>query len=255
MSGELVVYTCITRGYDELRPVRAPEASVRYVCFTDGHVTPASGWEMRPLPERFTHPAVANRYAKMHPHLLFPDDELSLYVDGNIEFGAGVRALAEEGLREHDIAVYSHPFRDCPYAESMECAAIGHDWFWQFRRQIRRYLAAGLPVKRGLFECNILFRRHHVPAVVTQMEAWWDEYLRGAKRDQLGFAFVTWRFPARLNELGMSGIREGRGAFRLHVDHRKGPGLRRFRGYANLLLPTFWLTARHLGWKWRRSAS
>lgn len=255
MREELVVYTCITRGYDELRPVRAPEPGVRYVCFSDGGVMPAQGWEMRPLPESFADAARANRYAKMHPHLLFPGHELSIYVDGNIEFGAGVRALAEQALREHDIAVYSHPFRDCLYAESMECAAIGHDWMWKFGRQMRRYLAAGLPIQHGLFECNILFRRHHVPAVVAQMEAWWDEYLRGAKRDQLGFAFVTWRFPARLNQLGMSGIREGRGVFQLHIAHRAGPGPRRFRGYANLLLPTFWLAARRVGWKWRRSTS
>jgi hypothetical protein len=251
MSAALVVYTCITRGYDKLRPVRSPEPGVRYVCFNDGDVAPSEGWEMLPLPARIANPAAANRYAKMHPHLLFPEHELSVYVDGNIEFGAGVRALAEEALRNHDIAVYSHPFRDCLYAESMECAAIGHDWMWNFGRQMRRYLAAGVPLKRGLFECNILFRRHNDPAVVAQMEAWWDEYLRGAKRDQLSFPYVTWRFPARFNPLGLSGIRSGQGVFRLHQAHSATPRLRQYRGYANLLMPTFWLAARRIGWKWR----
>lgn len=251
MNDSLVVYTCITRGYDALRPVRFPEAGVRYVCFSDGRVAPAPGWEMRPLPEHFADPAVANRYAKMHPHRLFPDHARSIYIDGNIEFTAGVRALADAALDDHEIAVYSHPFRDCLYAEAMECAAIGHDWMWNFARQIRRYRQAGVPLHYGLFECNVLLRRHHAPDVVAQMEAWWGEYLQGAKRDQLSFPYVTWRFPARLNRLGLSGIRSGDGVFRLHVAHRTRPGMLRWRACANLLAPTFWRTARSIGWTWR----
>lgn len=249
VTGALVVFTCITAGYDDLRPVRAPEPGVRYVCFSDGGIAPAAGWEMRPLPHEFADGALANRYVKMHPHLLFPDCECSVYVDGNIEFGAGVKALADHALSAHELAVYAHPFRDCVYEEAVECAAVGHNWIWDFERQMRRYRSEGMPAKLGMFECNILFRRHHAPRVVALMEAWWREYLQGARRDQLSYPYILWRSPVRLNNLGQGGIRSGEGVFRLHIDHRPPTRLRQLRGYVNRLLPAFWMAARRTGWK------
>lgn len=249
VSEALVVFTCIAGGYDELPPVRAPEPGVRYVCFSDGSVAPADGWEMRPLPRDFASAALANRYVKMHPHVLFPEFALSVYVDGNMAFGPGVKALADRALADHDMAAYGHPFRDCVYEESVECAAVGHDWIWNYERHVNRYRREGMPAKLGMFECNILLRRHNAPAVVALMEAWWLEYTRGAKRDQLSFPYVLWRLPVRLNNLGQSGIRSGIGMFRLHANHRSDGRLRQLRGYANRALPPFWLAARRTGWK------
>lgn len=246
---DLVVYTCITGAYDELRPVRAPEAGVHYVCFSDGRTAAAAGWEMRPLPQAFESPALANRFVKMHPHLLFPECERSVYVDGNVEFGAGVKALADSALRAHGMALFAHPFRDCVYEEAVECAAIGHDWIWNFARQMSGYRRQGMPARQGMFECNVLFRRHHEPAVVAMMQAWWREFTRGARRDQLSFPYVAWQSQVPLNNLGPSGMRAGGGVFRLRVDHLPGTRLRQLRGYANRALPPFWLAARRTGWQ------
>lgn len=235
---ELVVYTCITGGYDELSPVGAPEPGVRYVCFTDRAVADARGWELRPVPRSFGHPVLENRWAKMHPHLLFEEAACSLYIDGNILLKQDVLALSRDALARHDLALYAHPFRRCIYQEAAECAAIGHAWVWDFARQMRRYERAGMPEQAGLFECNILFRRHHAPAVVAVMQDWWDEFCHGVRRDQLSLPYLLRNSQVPVCELGPSHIRTGNAHFGICITHNAALGWRDLRGRVNrLMLP------------------
>lgn len=242
---KLVVYTCITAGYDDLPAITQPEAGVRYVCFTDGPLGEKDGWHMRPLPRRLGDPVLENRFVKMHPHLLFPEHACSVYVDGNILLKPGVRAFAEEALRSDDLALYAHPFRDCIYEEADMCARIGHDWAWNFARQMRRYRGEGMPGHHGLFECNILFRRHHVPVVVAVMEAWWQEFTHGIRRDQLSLPYLLHKHSLRVRGLGQSHVRNDNPHFGMRLYHNHGHRLRDLRGHLNALM--LWLAARRGG--------
>lgn len=239
---ELVVYTCITAGYDDLPAITHPEHAVTYVCFTDGPAQEANGWQVRPLPRRLGDPVLENRFVKMHPHLLFPDHARSVYVDGNILLKPGVRAFAENALRENDLALYTHPFRDCIYEEAEECAGIGHDWAWNFARQMRRYRSEGMPAHHGLYECNILFRRHHASAVSAVMEAWWLEFLQGVRRDQLSLPYLLRKHALQVHGLGQSHIRHSNPHFGVRMYHNHGHRLRDLRGHLNRFM--LWLAAR-----------
>ncbi len=232
-DARLVVYTCIAGAYDDLQPVEIPEPGVRYVCFTDARPAQSTGWEVRPLPRVFGDPVLENRFAKMHPHLLFPEHECSVYIDGSITPKQGVRALAEDALRDHDFALFSHPFRHCVYDEAAECAAIGHGWYGEFARQALRYRDEGMPARAGLFECNILFRRHHVPAVVALMQAWWDEFTHGVRRDQLSLPYVLRKAGVAVRDLGPSRIRDGNPNFAIRMEHNPNHRARDLRGYLN----------------------
>jgi hypothetical protein len=240
---ELVVYTCITGGYEELRPVESREAGVRYVCLTDGVVGEPRGWEIRVLDLGFRDPVLSNRFAKMHPHLYFPEHERSVYVDGTFTVRQGVRAIAERALSTNDFALYQHPFRDCVRAEGSACALAGHAWLWAFVRQLRAYAHEGLPAPSGLYECNILFRRHNSPEVVSLMEKWWIAFLHGVRRDQLSLPYLLWKSGTSVQQLGQSHIRQHNPAFGFALRHRArvrwGTTV---RGYLNrLLLPNVWL--------------
>lgn len=237
----LVVYTCITGGYDDVLALRQPEEGVRYVCFTDGAVTDGRGWEVRGLPRADLDPVSANRYVKMHPHLLFPEHERSLYLDGNIEPRAGVRAFAEAALRSHALALLSHPLRDCIYAEGRALAYFGFGWSWAYHAQLGRYRREGMPGAAGLFECNVLPRAHHDPGVRALMEAWWREFTTGVKRDQVSLPYLLWKLKTPVHVLPRSRIREDDPHFRLHVGHKAPVWRRRLRGLANLLTPHYWL--------------
>jgi hypothetical protein len=239
---DLLVYTCITGGYDDLQPLAGTEAGVRYVCVTDRPLASAGGWEVMPLPGHFDTPVLANRFVKMHPHVLFPEHRRSVYVDGNIAPKPGVKALAETTLESHDFALYSHPFRDCIYAEAVECARIGHDWVWSFARQAHRYRRAGLPKGSGLYECNILLRNHLAPKVVALMETWWNEFRDGVRRDQVSLPYLLWKQGVAPHSLGPSSIRTGNPLFSMRVDHKPGTWGRDARGRLNaLLLPYLWI--------------
>jgi hypothetical protein len=231
-DGSLVVYTCITRGYDDLRRVeREPEVS--YVCFTDHAPADSLGWEIRPLPRQFSSGVLANRWVKMHPHLLFPEQECSVYVDGNVVPKCGVAQLAKRALRDHAFAMYSHPVRDCIYDEAVECAMIGHDWLWAFARQLRKYRNEGFPAHWGLYECNILLRRHHSAAIAGLMESWWQELQRGVHRDQISLPYLLWKAGVPVHALGKSHIRSGSPIFGFQVQHNAVPWRKTMRRCVN----------------------
>src|SRR5215469_9328735 len=108
---KLVLYTAITANYDALRPIGHVSEAVKYVCLNDGASEVASGWTLAPIPRAELDPASRSRWAKFHPHLLFPDYEASIYIDGNFEIVGDVTALAARALEQAPIAFYDHPLR------------------------------------------------------------------------------------------------------------------------------------------------
>ena len=82
----MVVYTVITNGYDTLMDVE-PEEGVRYVCFTDDEALKSNTWEIKPLPGLVTTipQNKKQRILKIMAHLIFPEEDVSVYIDGNIK--------------------------------------------------------------------------------------------------------------------------------------------------------------------------
>jgi hypothetical protein len=220
---KLVVYTAVAAAYDAVQPVGQVQAGVDYFFYAEPGVVPPPGWVHRDLPRSDASPASQNRYAKFHPHELFPDHDASVYVDGNIEIIGDMKALAERALRSASIAFYDHPVRTDPYAEAIECAKIGFDWSGAIRHQVRRYRNEGFPGKAGLFEANVIVRAHHEKPVQRAMERWWDEWETGVKRDQLSLMYVLWKEGVPVNALGRHDARFVNEFFR-YRPHRKKIG-------------------------------
>jgi hypothetical protein len=234
---KIVVYTCITGNYDELISPIEFEKDIDYVCLTDKSIIYANGWQTRPISFSSGNAAAANRYAKMHPHILFKDYEISIYLDGNIEIIGGLKDLIKNALAVNDIAMYEHPFRDCIYQEADECSAIGYDWFWRFKRQMNEYKKNGYPFKAGLFECNVIIRRHNNKEIQRLMNSWWDEYQCGVKRDQISLPFLVWRLGVCIMNLGKSDHRFEKKHFSIKIGHRQSNKLsNRIRGFINRFL-------------------
>lgn len=236
-SQRCVIYTCITNDYDELMTVR-PSIGLDYVCFTDGSFQETrNGWTIRRLPPNIGRGAFLNRYVKMHPHELLREYMTSIYVDGNVQVLDDPRELADAVLNRGDIALYEHPFRFCVYREAAECSAIGYDWAWRINRQLSRYEKEGYPRNHGLYEANVIIRRHLVGAVQRMMEAWWHEYQNGVRRDQLSLPYVSWKYGVPIVSLGPSDIRSGGKYFQLREGHVRASSLvNRGRGWMNRML-------------------
>lgn len=234
---KIVVYTCITDGYDEVLEPAVRPVDVDFVCFTDRLLDRESAWTFRPLPRQTRDPAADNRFAKMFPHKLFPDHDVSIYIDGNIRVVGDVRSLVDSERANGDIHLYEHPFRTCAYKEAEACGEIGHDWWWRIDRQMDSYRHEGFPSDGGLFEANVIIRRHNSPAVQKVMDLWWCTYSEGVRRDQLSLPYVAWKLNVPIISMGRSDQRFDHKYFSLVVLHKKSlPPLTRIRRRINRMV-------------------
>ena len=188
-----VIYTCIIGGYDPLLQPLAIDGSFDYVCFVEPGF-PFKGrqgvWQIRTLPLSTGDARLDSRYPKMHPHILLPEYECSLWIDGNILIRD--RTIYDAFIAaEHSCAIYagvSHPSRDCVYEEARKCRDMRYISYLDLARIWLAYALKGIRRHSGLLENNIIFRRHNDSRVVELDEMWWQKVLHFCRRDQLSLA-------------------------------------------------------------------
>ncbi len=193
-----VIYTCITGGYDSLINHAYIDQNWDYVCFTDnlsiGNVD-NSLWQIRPLVFDKYDNIRKQRWHKIHPHILFPDYEKSVWLDANINilnkdiFADICKAIDESRL----MSIAQHPGRTCIYEELIACIELGKDNVEVMREQINLIRKSGFPEKQGLFESNIIYREHHNDQIIVIMKDWWWWIENYSRRDQLSLAYVLWQ--------------------------------------------------------------
>ena len=187
---EKVIYTVLTGGYDRLQQPVVTDPEFHYVCFTD-HAGQDGVWELREIPLEGS-PVLRARWAKMHPHLLLPEYDYSVFMDANLCI-SGKEFYSFIG--DAPVAILQHPERDCVWEELRYCYLkdkISTTSAFKVRRMLR-----DMPRHWGLAETNVLARKHNDPQIVDLDELWWRLLQEsGGSRDQLVFT------PA-LHTLGM----------------------------------------------------
>lgn len=193
-----VVYTCITGDYDQFYNHSFHHPEWDYVCFTDNKKLKSENnslWEIRPLAFDELDKVRNQRWHKLHPHQLFPNHRLSLWVDGNVDIRSGkiFQDIGQAKKNKFKIATGPHPDRDCIYEEHKACAELLKDDFVTMREQIKLLIEDNYPKNWGLSETNILFRQHHHRVVKKVMADWWSWIKEHSFRDQLSFNYVLWK--------------------------------------------------------------
>lgn len=183
----IVVYTVITGSYEALRP-----AKYSGICLADGSLKLAKGWRIRKIKREHPDPRRASRHPKMMPHKYFPDAEYTIYIDGNVVLLRSPEKIVKDLLQEEDMALFQHPERKCVYKEAQKCIEYKKADSALVKEQMEHYRAEGFPAGQGLTACWVIIRRN-TPKVQQFGEAWWKEYLRFTRRDQLSFDFVRWQ--------------------------------------------------------------
>jgi hypothetical protein len=180
---------------DQLRPVIAPRDKnrrcTRYICFSDaiGIEEGADlGWSIRRPVWRHDDPRRMARWHKVNSDLAIPDADYTLWCDGSEQLKVNPWNLVDQYLAGADLATFRHPDRACVYAELEMCMRRRKDNEAAMKQQIERYRIAGWPPNKGLFETNVVLRRHS-PAVLEFNRAWWTEISGGSLRDQLSVNF------------------------------------------------------------------
>jgi hypothetical protein len=188
-----VCYSAIFGGYDHPKP--APHVpSVEFVMFTDAPDLVAPGWEIRrESPNPPVHPRMAAKFYKLLPHLVLPDAERTVWVDGGhtvLTPAAIEQALACIGPA--GIALHKHPGRDCVYQEALASLQFAKYDGQPIVEQAAAYRRQKHPEHWGLWACGSIarVRSDRLDAV---MDDWWNENVMWSYQDQISFPVVMRR--------------------------------------------------------------
>src|SRR5258706_3753518 len=92
-----MVLPSIVGEFDQLLAPAVVESQLESVVFCEETGLPIPPpWQCRPLVRQERNARMTARWHKLHPHLLFPNHELSLYVDGNVRLNAPVSDLIDQ---------------------------------------------------------------------------------------------------------------------------------------------------------------
>ena len=97
----------------------------------------------------------------MHPHVLFPEYDDSIYVDGNIVFVYDNIFKMLEDCNDKIMLAPQHPRRICVYQELYAVIELGYETSENLARLQRFLYRQGMPNDYGMTENNILFRKHN----------------------------------------------------------------------------------------------
>ena len=200
----IVIYTAVAGGYDNLQPPLVRPPNCDFVAFSDQPLQ-VDGWQIRPFNYLHHDPTRSARFVKLHPHVYFADYDHSIWVDGNIGIRGDIREFCARLTDESPLGIFVHPLRDCVYVEANECIKRNKDHAQIITRQVERYRESGFPKKAGMWETNVLARRHNDPACVALMTAWWREMEIGSRRDQLSLPIVVKQLGAVIAPLSDRG--------------------------------------------------
>lgn len=192
----IAVYTAITGKFsNQLYPPITPIGKdVDLICFTDCLWKAPAPWILLPpYWEHDTDPRRTSRFHKIQAHVVLPDYDYWIWMDGNQQLAEDPRALVETYLSESvHFASYKHPQRDCVTQELQACIDLKKDDPAVMEAQVGRYILDGYPLDHGLFETTVVIRQNS-PEIDVMSSFWWNEICVGSKRDQLSVNYVLWK--------------------------------------------------------------
>ena len=218
---KIVVYTVITDNYDEV-PLTKPSGNFDFFCYLDAN-TLSSQKDKIQKSEGITYRLIdadrgsvdLNRYYKMLPHEILKEYEFSIYIDGNIRLKADPQSLCNMLGEDHSIALYDQPDRACAYLELDELVRVGLASGRSASKLKQAFRTLGLPQQNGLYEANVIVRKHNCPECIRFMEMWWKFWQSPVvKRDQPLLAFCNYLLGNdEILSIGKSKIRTGENQF------------------------------------------
>jgi hypothetical protein len=191
---DIAIITCITDGYDTLKPV-VPQHSagrVEWICITDGRLPDAEaarGWNLVSEPRRHLHPNRAAKWPKCLPWE-YTDAPASVWIDGSYRVVSPLFA-AEALSFAGPVAQFVHPWRDCLYEETQASARLAKYDGEPVLEQAANYQKAGFPPHWGLWASGVIARRH-TQAVKDFGRLWLEEIQSWSFQDQISEPYALY---------------------------------------------------------------
>ena len=187
----LVIYTAIFGGYDNLKTPKILNRNIQYICFSD-QLIKCPPWKIIYIKPEFKDKRREARKFKILSHRYLKDFKYSIWLDGSYEILDDLSKFVKKWLGKNCIAVKKHPVRNCLYDEARFCLKQKLDSRKLIVKQINKYFREGYPKNNGLVESSILIRKH-TEDVKSFNERWWREVKKFSRRDQISFNYITYK--------------------------------------------------------------
>ena len=209
-SGKRVaVYTALFGDYDQIKKIKAKNRLCDYFIFTDQYLPPDCDWQLKQYEfndKTCNTPVLKNRFLKMHPHLLFPEYDYSIYVDATIVIELDIMRLMSR-IGENCLALFEHHAGvNDSFVEAERVKRIGLAPKDIVDKQMEKYKREGFPANFGFFECGIIVRKHNDKDCISIMNTWWEEFVNESKRDQLSFMYSVWKNNKNHSDISSLGL-------------------------------------------------
>lgn len=193
---KIAIYTALTGGYDSLMQPTIIDNRFDYICFSNDIQKDCIGiWKIRKFEGTFPSKQIESRFPKMYPWKVLPEYEYSVYMDANIRIDSQefYEAVLNKIKNQVSISGIKHPFRDCAYNEGFAVFTYSLEKFLTIIREMRTFRKEGFPRHYGMYEANIILRKHSDEGIRHQCELWWQLINKYSKRDQLSYPYTLWK--------------------------------------------------------------
>lgn len=178
---KIEVITSITGKKDRLLECKSRGNAI-FTAYLD-EKTESKTWNIKPAYNKFTDPRRNSRIHKILIHK-YSDADITIWIDGKIRLLRDPQWYVDNYLQDYDMAIYSHITRDCLYDEAMICAKLKLDDPELIIEQAKYYEDHEWAKHKGLCEGGVIVRRNNERTQAFN-EAWWADYCRFSRRDQI----------------------------------------------------------------------
>ena len=182
---DIVIYTCITNGYDEFPENNYYDPDIRYVCFHDVSVdTTGEPWEYIKLDLDIDCPRRLSFYPKANPHLFFPEGTHTIWIDGCY---VHTKEFVERSKGCFPFTMLRHASKFSYFDEMLEgftCAFFTYDDALLLTQKLKdidyNFRTYGSPL-------GTIVWRTMSPEMNKFNELWYEWSLIGCNRDQISY--------------------------------------------------------------------
>ena len=134
------------------------------------------------------------RFYKTHPHLLFQNYDLSIYVDASYAIKGNLDEFLLRVLSPNkSIYLLEHPCRNTINNEFDAVVKLKKDKKKMITKIKRLYNKEKFPDNNGLAETCLIIRKHNDFNCINFMEQWFQQIKHNSHRDQLSFNYILWK--------------------------------------------------------------
>ncbi len=205
---KIVVYTCVTGKYDNLKDPLYYDNNIDYIVFSDTEIK-SSIWKWYPIPEKligYSNNNI-NRYIKMHPHEFFSDKyDYALYIDGNVLVLAPVYDLFLSINTKVGFSMHKHVIRNCVYDEIDACIKFKKGNKANLKKYKAYLKSINYPKNNGLLEATVIAYNLISLNFVKIMDEWWNKFIDfDTNRDQIVLPLVLHDCKISLDDVSQLG--------------------------------------------------